>query len=204
MPSLAVPGNHDVYAWWHRPFLRIFDPLRRYREFISGDLTPTFEQDNVAVLGINSAYGLTVKGGHIGAAQRTAIQTFFADKPPEVFKVLVVHHHLTKLRSLGRKHDVALNAQKALDMAAAARVDLLLCGHLHVSHIEPLEIIPGAHRMVIASAGTATSSRGRDSNRYTNFYNIIHIEPDHFTIEERRYLPEPRHFSSDCTTRFAR
>src|SRR5688572_21682491 len=61
-PTLVVPGNHDVYAWWRFPS-RMMRPLRRYREYITDDMLPTFEQDGVAVLGINSAYGRTVKGG---------------------------------------------------------------------------------------------------------------------------------------------
>ena len=57
-----MPGNHDVYAWW-RPFHRVFRPLSRYRRHITDDLTPTFRQDGLAVLGINSAHGRTIKGG---------------------------------------------------------------------------------------------------------------------------------------------
>lgn len=201
-PTLVVPGNHDVYAWW-RPVARLMRPLRRYREYISDEAAPTFVADGLAVLGINSAHGRTIKGGRIGSNERATVSEFFEGQADERFKVLVVHHHLTKIQALG-PHDVARQAQKALDVASEVGVDLILCGHLHISHIEPVEIIPNEHRIVIASAGTATSSRGRRSNRKTNFYNVVGVGSDHFTIEERRFDPDRGAFIRDCVTRFDR
>ena len=200
--TLVVPGNHDVYPWW-KPFSRIFRPLGRYRRHIFGEEAPTFECDGLAVLGINSAHGRTVKGGRIGSKEREAIQDFFKGRTKRTFKVLVVHHHLTQIQALG-PHDVARNARKTVEQAAAVKVDLVLCGHLHISHIEPIDIVPAEHRLIIASAGTATSSRGRARHRKTNFYNIISISDDHFTVEERRYESEEDRFVSEGTSRFER
>jgi len=201
-PYLVVPGNHDVYAWW-RPVMRLARPLRRYRKYISPDLMPRFEQEGLAVLGLNSAFGPTVKGGRIGKRGRMAIREFFGAQRDDVFKVLVVHHHLTKIHALGR-HDVARNAKQALETITEMGVDLLLCGHLHISHIEPLEIVPARHRLVIASAGTATSSRGRKSNKNTNFYNLITIEANAFSIEERTFISGEQGFERACVTEFNR
>ncbi len=201
-PTIVVPGNHDVYPWW-RPFARVFNPHDRYRRYISNDLTPIYERDGLAALGINSAFGRTVKGGKVAKDDLDVIRSFFGARPASAFKVLVIHHHLTKIQALG-PHDVARRAKKALEVASEVGVDLILCGHLHISHIEPLEIVPDEHRVVIVSAGTATSSRGRRSNRRTNFYNLIRVAEDHFSIEERRYVPEAGRFLTDATTRFER
>ncbi|HMB91955.1 MAG TPA: metallophosphoesterase [Rhodothermales bacterium] len=201
-PTLVVPGNHDVYAWW-RPASRIVSPLRRYRKYITDDLLPTFERNGVAVLGINSAYGRTVKGGRIGSEARARIGSFFGEQPEDTFNVLVVHHHLMQIQALG-SHDVARKARRTLEQAAQAGVDLILCGHLHVSHVEPVELDEWEHRLVIVSAGTATSNRGRPPHRATNFYNRIEVEADAFTIEERRYDPEAHRFVHDNTTRCPR
>lgn len=201
-PTLVVPGNHDVYAWWY-PVSRWFRPLRRYKRHISADLSPTFERDGLAVLGINSAHGRTVKGGRIGPIARRKIATFFQDKDETVFKVLVVHHHLTKIQALG-SHDVVRKARRVLDTAVASGVDLILCGHLHVSHIEPVEVVPARHRIVIASAGTATSNRLRGGMRRANFYNLIEITPGHFSIEERLFDPDRHAFITDQKTKFTR
>jgi len=200
-PVLVVPGNHDVYPWW-RPLRRIMAPLGRYRSLVTRDLTPSRVTDRVAVLGINSAHGRTIKGGRIGARERHTIRQFYRGQDDR-FKVLVLHHHLTTIQDLG-PHDVAQQAKATLKLAAEAGVNLVLCGHLHISHIEPLEIVPDERRIVIASAGTATSNRGRGSNRKTNFYNRIQVREDDFRIEERRYVPEAGCFVEDHVTTFQR
>lgn len=201
-PTLVVPGNHDVYPWW-RPFSRVFNPYDRYRRYIDRDLTPTFTRDGLAVLGLNSAFGRTVKGGKLSHDDLKAMEAFYGRQPAEAFKVLVIHHHLTKIQALG-PHDVVRRARQALRVASKVGVDLILCGHLHISHIEPVELTPERHPLVIVSAGTATSTRGRRSNRRTNFYNLIEVRDDHFLIEERRFLPERRQFVNDGMTRFDR
>lgn len=201
-PVLVVPGNHDVYPWWH-PIKRLRRPLGRYRTHITPELTPRFKHNGVAVLGVNTAHGRTVKGGRIDADDLEAIRSYFNTVDEKAFTVLVLHHHLTKIRALGR-HDIARYAQQALDAAAESGVDLILCGHLHISHIEPVEIIPGQHRIVVASAGTATSNRGRKSNRATNFYNMIRVEAERFQVEERIYRPDVDRFVAESTTTFDR
>lgn len=201
-PTLVVPGNHDVYPWW-RPIRRLTTPLRRYRRYVTDDLAPSFMQKEVAVLGLTTAYGATVKGGRVGPADREAIRQFFEGLGPEMFKVLVVHHHLTELRSLG-PHDVARQARKTLDLAGEVGIEIILCGHLHVSQIEPMTLIPRTHRFVVVSAGTATSNRWRSPRGPTNFYNRIRVDDDSFQIEERRYVAADDHFVEDNTIRFDR
>lgn len=201
-PTIVVPGNHDVYPWW-RPFSRVFQPLVRFHRHVSREKAPSFRRAGLAVLGVNSAHGRTVKGGRIGRSERSAMESFFREVPAADFKVLVIHHHLTQIQALG-PHDVAKNAVKTLELAGDLRVDLILCGHLHISHIEPIEIVPETHRIVIASAGTSTSSRGRRKHRQTNFYNVVTVDAEIFTVEERRYDPDEDRFVSDSTTRFER
>jgi len=200
-PTMVVPGNHDVYPWW-RPYRRLATPLRRYKQYVTDDLAPTFAARGVRVLGLSTAYGATIKGGRVGPNDREALRQYFGAEE-EAFKVLVLHHHLTEIRSLG-PHDVAGQARKTLDTAVEVGVELILCGHLHISHIEPLTIIPRTRRLVVASAGTATSNRWRSSQGATNFYNRIVVEEDVFRIEERRYVPTDNAFVCDSTTRFER
>lgn len=199
-PTLVVPGNHDVYPWW-RPIRRLWTPLRRYKQAITDNLAPAVEADGVAVLGIATAHGATIKGGRITDGDRAAIRDYFADVPGTAFRVLVLHHHLTKIRAIG-PHDVARQARKTLDAAAAAGVHLILCGHLHVSHIETLAV--DHHRIVVASAGTATSNRWREPTGPVNFYNRITVDSASFAIEERRFVPGEARFVRDGVTRFER
>lgn len=201
-PVIVVPGNHDVYPWF-KPVQRLTRPLGQYRKHISEDLTPTFRNGGLAVLGIPSAHGRTIKGGRVGSAEREAIRTFFEGQDRKVFKVLVLHHHLTQIQALA-PHDVARDAQQALETASHVGVDLILCGHLHISHIEPLELMPDRHRIVIASAGTATSDRGRGTQPDSNLYNYIRVSPEAFEIEERLYDPKTQCFAKRGAVQFER
>ncbi|WP_243664126.1 metallophosphoesterase family protein [Rhodothermus marinus] len=187
-----VPGNHDVYPWW-RPLSRLVRPLARYRRYITTDLRPSFVNDEVAVLGLNTAYGATVKGGRLTAEDLAYLQTFFATVPFSAMRMLVIHHHLVQLQAVG-PHDVARGARQALEAVARAGVECILCGHLHVAHVEPVVVQPDGHRVIIVSAGTATSSRGRGPHRDRNFYNVLRIEAGAVQIEERCYDPAARRF----------
>lgn len=53
-------------------------PLQRYKRFISNDLCPWFENDEISVLGINTARSLTIKDGRINREQIALIKRRFA------------------------------------------------------------------------------------------------------------------------------
>ena len=208
-PVLVVPGNHDVRAWWHNPVERIWRSSKRFRRYISTDVTPTFSSSGLAVFGLNSAHGATIKGGKIRPRHVAEMEAFFKGQPTDVFRVLVLHHHLLRLEALGA-HDVSRGAALALDAARRAHVDLVLCGHLHRSHVEPVELAPpsladpAGHHLVIASAGTATSNRGRAENANVNFYNWIDVEAETFTVRERRFDAGAGAFVPEQSVAFSR
>lgn len=186
-PVMVVPGNHDIPAWY-RPWTRVFNPLGRYEELISAELQPTFEADGLAVAGVNTAHGITIKGGKIRPEQIAFVRGFFHDAEAEAFRVLVLHHPPVEL-ARPTHADVARSAHLALDLIGDQRVDLVLCGHLHQSTVESVPVSPD-HSVVIASAGTASSSRGRGVDREANIYNVVRIHEDDFSVEERKYDAE--------------
>lgn len=203
-PVLVVPGNHDVRAWWHHPLERVARPDRRFRRFIEPQRTPTFTDSagRVAAVGIDTAHGLTVKGGLVRPDQLRAVDGFFARAPAGALRVLVMHHHLARLEALGG-HDVARGASQARESVHRAGVDLVLCGHLHRSHTVEVEV-EGGHRLVVASAGTATSSRGRADDAGANLYHWIDVEAGRFTVRERRFDTGVGAFVADRATAFER
>ena len=199
-PVLVVPGNHDVFPWW-RLVSRLCDPLRRFRKLISADLAPHWSNDDVAVQGINSAFGWTIQGGRITEVELGQIRDGYSGGDSGRTRVLVVHHHLAELIELG-EHDMAKGAEAALETAESAGVDLILCGHLHISHVAPIARASG-HHVVVATAGTCTSNRGRGVDRSANQFNLIEIGTGGgIRIEERRFYRETGHFGEDAVHRF--
>ena len=209
-PLVVVPGNHDVPAWWHNPARRVLRPSRKYRQLIGRyfahqQVVVPDGRPAVRAFGLDSAHGLTIKGGRIRKSELEAMRGFFGSAAPDDFRVAVLHHHLTRLVALG-DHDVAHGAKRALGAMASAGVDLVLCGHLHTSHVAHLEAThPGRRRLVIASAGTATSDRSREAGGHeVNFYNWIEVEPTRFTVRERRFEPATGGFVPERATTFDR
>ena len=200
-PVLVVPGNHDVYAWWH-PFHRLVAPLRRFRRYICEDPSPTFTNDEVSVLGITSACGWTIQRGWCGAPTRRRIGSFFAGQPEGKFRILVVHHPLAAARSIGAE-DVALGGAQTLRAAAEAKVDLVLSGHWHLSHAAMVSEF-GGDPFVVAITGTATSDRWRAPQERLNQYQAIDVLSEHIVIEARQYDPCAHAYEFVRRSNFAR
>src|SRR2546422_11690571 len=57
-PKIVVPGNHDVPL--HNVYSRFVQPLTKYRRYISEDLQPFFADEEIAVIGVNTARSLTI------------------------------------------------------------------------------------------------------------------------------------------------
>jgi 3',5'-cyclic AMP phosphodiesterase CpdA len=89
-PQIVVPGNHDVPL--HNVLARFTSPLERYRRYITDDLRPFYIDDEVALLGINSARSLTIKGGRIRREQLDWICDKLESLGREVVKLIVTHH----------------------------------------------------------------------------------------------------------------
>jgi predicted MPP superfamily phosphohydrolase len=66
-PQIVVPGNHDIPL--HNLFARFLEPLTKYKLYITDDLQPVYEDEEVAIVGVNTARSLTFKGGRINETQ---------------------------------------------------------------------------------------------------------------------------------------
>src|SRR5437763_2204567 len=81
-PHVIVPGNHDIPLYdVGRRFLR---PLHRYRRFITADLSPSYHDDEIAAVGVNTARSATWKNGRISLAQISALRTLLCPLPPHL------------------------------------------------------------------------------------------------------------------------
>jgi 3',5'-cyclic AMP phosphodiesterase CpdA len=199
-PQLVVPGNHDIpmYDWGFIP--RFVAPLRNYRRFITRDLRPVYRDDELFVLGINSARSFTQKSGWISEEQLLDVKLRVCPLPPSVFKVVVTHHpFIPPPREPGA--DVIIGAETYLDEMESCGVDMLLAGHLHLAYHDDLRShFKAAKRSILSvQAGTATSTRRRGE---PNAYNWITVSPDLCTVAVRAWCNG--RFEESLVTRYRR
>ena len=192
-PLLLVPGNHDVPLF--HIFQRLFRPLDIYKREISPDINPVCVRPGLAVVGGNSAHGLTIESGYVNAAQRKIMAQLFAQQPADTCRVAVLHHHLISPAGHHSRKPIR-NTQQLLDMLEEAQVDLLLCGHLHRSYVGTTLDLRSSlkHGTIICQSGTTTSRRGKGAEQGKNSYNLIHIVDRTIRIEQHMYLADRKRF----------
>src|SRR6267142_6957235 len=197
-PQIVVPGNHDIPL--HNVFLRFARPLDNYRRYISEDLQPCYADEEIAVLGVNTARSLTVKGGRINTDQVAWMRERLCACEPEVVKIVVTHHPF----DLPAGHDernLLGRARMAMEALASCGADVFLAGHLHISHTTHTATrykIKG-HSALVVQAGTATSTRGRGE---ANSFNLIRVDRTYIAVERFEWQLENMRFSQATTERF--
>ena len=180
-PQLVVPGNHDVPLY--NLFQRFFQPLDKYRRHICDDLEPSYVDEEIAIVGVNTARSAVFKGGRINEEQIELVRNRLCALPEGVTKMVVTHHPF----DLPPGHDsrqLVGRSRKAMKMFARCGADILLSGHLHESYASDTKLrykIDDFAALVV-QAGTATSTRGRGE---TNSFNVLHVA--HPSVRVQRY-----------------
>ena len=188
-PQIVVPGNHDVPL--HNVFARFLHGLRDFRKHITDELEPFYVDDEIAVLGLNTARSLTFSQGRINHSQMALIRSRMAQVPRTITKMLVTHHPFDVPES--SSHEVVGRARKAMEAIAESDVDAVLSGHLHISHTghSAKRFHAKGHSALLVQAGTATSVRGRGE---PNSFVVLRIEPRHIEVDRLHWDPRKRAF----------
>ncbi|MBK7404532.1 MAG: metallophosphoesterase [Phycisphaerales bacterium] len=175
-PLLAVPGNHDIPR--ANPFARFVRPFCRYRRTIGRVSRDRFADNEIAVLGLNSArpWGPHWNWAHGRVSPRAIAdaRAWFQTRSPGAFGALVVHHPPVLFeprhgfRRLGR-------GAAMLSMMAESGIGAVLSGHLHRTGWRLIDGVLHVH------SGTSASSRVRGER---NSFLLIDVAESGLEIVE--------------------
>ena len=197
-PQIVVPGNHDVPM--HDVLSRWLSPLANYRRYISEDPEPFYADDEIAILGVNTARSNVIKGGRINREQVVHSCARFEGVGKDVTRIIVTHHPFDLPQSEDGRGLVG-RAEMAMAGFAGCRVDLILSGHMHLSHrsASAMRYRIAGYSALMVQAGTASSSRRRGE---LNSFNIIRIERPRIAVDTLTWSGEEGGFVLSGTDRF--
>jgi 3',5'-cyclic AMP phosphodiesterase CpdA len=196
-PVIVIPGNHDVPLY--DIVERFIGRLARYRRYICAELQPFFADDEIALLGLNTARSAAFSNGRISYRQAAAIKSVFAQVPANRLRILAIHHPLAVPVAAGDLAPVGRAAMARRAMTEAG-VRLVLSGHYHRAFSGDL---PGSdlvsnNSILFVHAGTAISTRLRGE---PNSYNLLHVGPTTVTCTVRSF--RGKDFEDAETARYA-
>lgn len=202
-PVLAVPGNHDVpmYRVWERALW----PFGAYRRHFAADLEPVVRAGDLFLVGVNTAFNWTVKGGRVRATQARRLQRVFAAAPADACRIVVAHHHLVRAPGFDGQR-VLHSALGAAAAFSAAGVEVVLSGHHHVAWAGssapffPLVEPP----FLIVHSGTTTSDRYRAGEPGANTCNWIDVGAHSIAVTTLRWNGAAGRFEEQARREFAR
>jgi 3',5'-cyclic AMP phosphodiesterase CpdA len=158
-----------------------------------------FTDDEMVVLGLNSARSLTFGRGRLNERQVGTAVERLRSAPPHATRIIVTHHPFDLPERYGDDHLVG-RASMAMEHLAAAGADLFLAGHLHVTHIghtaERYKI--AGHSALVVQAGTmSTRQRGEP-----NSFNVLRISRPHLTVARQTWDTAAETFVESAPRRF--
>ncbi|GGY08936.1 metallophosphoesterase [Massilia dura] len=189
-PQIVVPGNHDIPLY--NVAARFLTPLTKYRRYITPDLAPEYVDDEIAVMGLNTARSLTIKDGRVNREQVDRLQERLARVDPNLTRIVVTHHPFD-LPEQFDEDDLVDRAPMAMEAFSKCGVDLLLAGHLHASHSgnSARRYKIAGYSALIVQAGTATSTRERGES---NSFNVLRIDGDEIQVERYSWKDDTAKF----------
>jgi 3',5'-cyclic AMP phosphodiesterase CpdA len=197
--TLVVPGNHDIPLF--DVVERFAAPLTRYRQFISAELEPEYEDDEMIVVGVNTARALVFPfgEGRINERQVDRIVQRLAGVASAKLRVIVTHHPFDLPPGVHERRLVGRSAQ-AMARLGEVNADLFLSGHLHISHVSHTvdRYEAAGHSALIVQAGTVSMrSRGEQPS-----FNVLRLQRPEIELLRCSWDPSAAGFTSTTIGRY--
>jgi 3',5'-cyclic AMP phosphodiesterase CpdA len=167
---LAIPGNHDI------PLLnaasRLFKPYANFRRAFGHELEPMFESDRLLAIAVNTTRRYRHANGEVSKAQIERVARRLERATEAQLRLVIVHQPVCVTRPEDEVNLLRGHA-RAVRRWAAAGVDLIMGGHIHLPFVCALHDryadLP-RHAWAV-QAGTAVSRRVR--NGVGNSVNLV-------------------------------
>ncbi|HYO83929.1 MAG TPA: metallophosphoesterase [Bryobacteraceae bacterium] len=187
---IAVPGNHDMA--FLNPWKRATQRLKLFREYITNDPEPWYLDNEIAVMGLNTARVTHLRDGRIREWQVKRLEERMATAAPEIIRILVTHHPFD-LPAIFEADELVGRGARYMKRVVNS-IDIMLAGHMHISYVGPTAMrykVLG-DSAIFVQAGTALSTRVRTED---NAFQLVRTSPgavevQQFLAQGDKYLPQ--------------
>jgi 3',5'-cyclic AMP phosphodiesterase CpdA len=167
---LVVPGNHDIPLF--DLARRLLRPYASYMQAFGAELEPQFEDGELLVLALNTTRRWRHVHGELSAAQVERVAQRVQRAAPGQWRLVLVHQPIA-VPTAAEAHNLLRGHAAALRRWAAAGVDLVLGGHIHLPYVLQLPGAAPARPLWVVQAGTSISRRVRPG--VGNSVNLIEL-----------------------------
>jgi 3',5'-cyclic AMP phosphodiesterase CpdA len=197
--KILVPGNHDMA--FLNPVRRLTQRLRLFRRYITPDPVPFYSDNELAVLGLNTARIEHLRGGRIREWQVDLLEERMEPVAREAVRILVTHHPFDLPESYHAR-EIVSRGERVIERVVKS-VDLMLAGHMHISHAGPTaeRYRAAGHSAVFVQAGTAISIRSRGE---ANAFQLIRTDSQSIEVETFTWTAETSSYKPFALSLFKR
>ncbi len=181
-PILCVSGSSDLSMV--AKGVSMFDPFKLYRNHISPTQDVVHEDNDLFVVGINSARAVLPhwnwSNGMVSQYQLKFVHTQFRYAPNEKIRIFACHHPLVRTKGRSKK-SIVWGSTDLLHALLDQHVDIVLSDSLNGVMFLP-EHDGDKSPMMIGCAGVTN-----DKAILRVEYNVLHVTPDKINIELMSY-----------------